>query len=230
VVIVGGLALLLYKFDMMRIFMSKKRMLHFLDSLGPWSSVGFIALQALQVIVAPIPGDVTGLIGGYLYGLFLGTLLSTTGLTLGSYVAFALTRIFGKPFAEKFVPEAAMKRFEYLLHHKGLFLIFLLFLIPGFPKDYLCYILGLGDLSTMEFLVVGGAGRLFGTILLSLGGSYLRVEQYERFFILLGVAILVVLLAIAFKDKIEKMLSYLHIGSQKKSAEYRENDLRHRSS
>jgi uncharacterized membrane protein YdjX (TVP38/TMEM64 family) len=210
---VGGLVLLLYKMDMLRLFMSKRRMLRFLDSLGPWSFAGFIALQALQVIVAPIPGEVTGLLGGYLYGTYLGILVSTIGLTLGSYAAFALSRAFGRPFAEKFVPQPAMRRFDYLLHHKGLFLVFLLFLIPGFPKDYFCYILGLGHLSTMEFLVVGTTGRLFGTILLTLGGNYLRFEQYGRFSILFGAALVVVALAMVFKDKLEKVFAFLHLKS-----------------
>jgi uncharacterized membrane protein YdjX (TVP38/TMEM64 family) len=211
--IVGGLGLALYQADMLRLFVSKRRMLHFLDSLGPWSFAGFIVLQALQVVAAPIPGEATGLLGGYLYGTYLGILLSTIGLTLGSYVAFALSRAFGRPFAEKFVPEPAMKRFDYLLHHKGLFLVFLLFLLPGFPKDYLCYILGLGHLSTLEFLVVGTTGRLFGTILLTLGGNYLRFEQYGRFSILLGAAVVLVAVAIIFRERLEKIFAFLHLKS-----------------
>jgi uncharacterized membrane protein YdjX (TVP38/TMEM64 family) len=222
--IIGGLTFWLYQSDMLRLFVSKKRMLHFLDSLGPWSFAGFIVVQVLQVVVAPIPGEVTGLLGGYLYGPYIGILLSTIGLTLGSYAAFALSRIFGRPFAEKFVPEAAMKRFDYLLQHKGLVLVFLLFLIPGFPKDYLCYILGLGHLSTMQFLFVGTIGRLFGTILLTLGGNYLRVEQYGRFSILLGVAVVVIVMAMLFRDKLEKALAFLHVKSVEEKTDLRNPD------
>jgi uncharacterized membrane protein YdjX (TVP38/TMEM64 family) len=208
---------LLYEFDTLRLFVSKKRMLRFLESLGPWSFVGFITVQALQVVLAPIPGEVTGLLGGYLYGPFIGIVLSTVGLTLGSFAAFALSRIFGRPFAEKFVPEPAMQRFDYLLQHKGLVLVFLLFLIPGFPKDYLCYILGLGHLSTVQFLIIGTIGRLFGTILLTLGGNYLRFEQYARFSILVIVAVIVVAVTMIFRDKIEKAFAFLHSKSLKKN-------------
>jgi len=63
-------------------------------------------------------------------------------LTVGSFLAFSLSRFFGRPLTDKFVDAKTMARFDYLLHHKGAFLVFLLFLIPGFPKDYLCYILG----------------------------------------------------------------------------------------
>lgn len=191
-------------------------MLGFLDSLGPLAFIGFIFLQIAQVVVAPIPGEVTGLLGGYLYGPALGVILSTFGLTIGSYIAFALSRNFGRPFVEKFVDAATMKRYDYLLHHKGAFLVFLLFLIPGIPKDYLCYILGLGHLSTMEFLVIGGTGRLFGTILLTMGGSYIRYRQYGRFSILVGVALVVVFVAMAYRDKLETWFRIWHIREYKR--------------
>lgn len=168
------------------------------------------------MVVAPIPGEVTGLLGGILYGPYLGVLLSTIGLMTGSYIAFALSRTFGRPFVEKFVDKKTMKRFDYLLHHKGAFLVFLLFLIPGIPKDYLCYILGLGHLTTAEFLLIGGTGRLFGTILLTLGGTYIRHHQYGRFFILAGIAIVVIFLAMAYRDKLERLFRTLHIISYKK--------------
>ena len=68
--------------------MDRERLQGFLNSLGPLSFIGFIFLQALQVIAAPVPGEVTGVLGGYLYGSFLGIILSTMGLTLGSWLAF----------------------------------------------------------------------------------------------------------------------------------------------
>jgi uncharacterized membrane protein YdjX (TVP38/TMEM64 family) len=196
-------------------------LLHFLDSLGPLAFFGFIFLQSAQVVAAPIPGEVTGLLGGFLYGPFLGVILSTIGLTLGSYIAFALSRVFGRPFVEKLVGESTMARFDYLLRHKGAFLVFLFFLIPGFPKDYLCYILGLGHLSTKSFLVISGTGRLFGTILLTLGGDYIRHHQYGRFSILAGVALVIVFIIMAYKDKLERLFRLWHINEYKKRREKR---------
>ena len=88
VLIIGGLSCFLYKFDFVSLFVCKQKMLEILDSLGAWRAPGFIALQAIQVIIAP-PGE-SGILGGYLYGPVSGTLLSTIGLTIGSYVAFLL--------------------------------------------------------------------------------------------------------------------------------------------
>jgi len=210
VLILGSISLLLYETGAVRFFLSKKRLLAFLDSLGPWGFAGFIVLQSLQVVVAPVPGELTGLLGGYLYGPYLGIALSTVGLTLGSVMAFVLARVFGRPFVEKCVSTATLQRFDYLLHHKGAFLVFLLFLIPGFPKDYLCYVLGLGHLSVLEFVIIGGTGRLFGTVLLTLGGNFIRLHQYWRFSILVGVALILIFLAMAYRDKLEALFRQWH--------------------
>lgn len=207
--LLAGLLVILYETGAFHFFMSRERLRAFIDSLGMWGFAGFILLQVVQVVAAPIPGEATGLLGGYLYGPVIGVLLSTVGLTLGSFAAFSLSRLFGRPLTERLVPRATLERFNYLLHHKGAFLIFLLFLLPGFPKDILCYILGLGPLQALEFLAIASSGRLLGTVLLTLGGSYLRKGQYRQFFLISGLAVVVVFLAMAYKDKLERMFRKL---------------------
>ena len=197
--------------------MDRERLKGFLNSLGPLSFIGFIFLQALQVIAAPVPGEVTGLIGGYLYGPFLGVILSTFGLTLGSWLAFFLSKTFGRPFVDKFVSKQTLDKYDYLLHHKGAFLVFVLFLIPGFPKDLLCYILGLGHLGTKEFLVISTVGRFGGTVLLTVGGSYLRHHQYREFSVLLGMAVVVAFFVMLYKDRIERLFRIWHVSSRRKA-------------
>lgn len=202
-VLICGISFLAYHLDFVRLFLSKKKLEAFLESLGPWSTVVFVLLQAFQVVAAPIPGEVTGILGGYLYGPYLGTILSTIGLTIGSLIAFLLARYLGRPFAERFVAPSIMERFDYLLHHKGIFLIFLLFLIPGFPKDALCYLLGLGHLTVAEFLVIGGVGRLLGTLLLTLQGNFLRLHRYGMFYTLVAVGAIVILVVLIYREKLE---------------------------
>ncbi len=190
--------------------MNRERLIAWIESLEAWGFAGFILLQVVQVVAAPIPGEMTGVLGGYLYGPVTGVVLSTIGLTVGSFLAFSISRFFGRPLTEKFVDTKTMERFDYLLHHKGAFLVFLLFLIPGFPKDYLCYILGLGHLTTLEFLAIATTGRMLGTILLTFGGSLLRNHQYYRFFLLSGAALAAVILAIVYRDRLEGFIKRLH--------------------
>ena len=196
----------MYRFGLFHFFMNRERLVAWIDSLGAWGFAGFILLQVVQVVAAPIPGEATGVLGGFLYGPVVGVALSTVGLTLGSFLAFSLSRFFGRPLTERFVDAKTMERFDYLLHHKGAFLVFLLFLIPGFPKDYLCYILGLGHLTTVEFLAIATTGRLLGTTLLTLGGTFLRNHQYYRFFLLSGAAVVVLFLTIAYRDRLGRFL------------------------
>lgn len=204
--------------------MDKERLQGFLHSLGPLSFIGFVFLQALQVVAAPVPGEVTGLIGGFLYGPSLGLLLSTLGLTLGSFLAFSLSKTFGRPFVDKFVSKTTLDKYDYLLHHKGAFLVFILFLIPGFPKDILCYVLGLGHLSKKDFLLISTVGRFSGTALLTFGGSFLRQHQYYRFSLLLGVAIVMVFLAMVYKEKLERLFRIWHISSRKRERKSQNKD------
>ncbi|NJD56980.1 MAG: TVP38/TMEM64 family protein [Nitrospirae bacterium] len=196
--------------------MDRERVRAFLDSLGPLSFIGFIVLQTLQVVAAPIPGEVTGVMGGFLYGPVLGIFLSTIGLTLGSWVNFSLSKTFGRPFVDRFVSKKTLDKYDYLLHHKGAFLVFVLFLIPGFPKDLLCYILGLGHLTTREFLIISTVGRFGGTVLLTLGGTYLRHHQYYRFSFLLGLTVVVIFLSMVYRDKMERLFRIWHVSSRKK--------------
>lgn len=223
VVLIALIVFFFYEFGIIEFFLNEEKLKDFINSLGPIGFLGFILLQAFQVVAAPIPGEVTGLLGGYLYGTLAGTILSTIGLTLGSVLAFGLGRIFGKPFVERVVDPVILNKFDYLLHHKGVFLVFFLFLIPGFPKDYLSYFLGLSRLSVVEFTMIAGIGRLLGTVMLSLGGSYLRHHEYEKFVGLAGIALLIMLTVWLFKDKIERIFRRWHIQRYRKGRERRKN-------
>ncbi|HQL91460.1 MAG TPA: TVP38/TMEM64 family protein [Syntrophales bacterium] len=184
---------LIVHYNLHAFFVNREALSEFLASWGATSVLVFIALQILQVVISPLPGDATGLIGGYLYGPALGVIYSTIGLTFGSWLAFVLARTLGLPFVERIIRPATIRKYDYFLEHKGLAICFLFFLIPGFPKDTLCYILGLSHMKTRNFLVVSTTGRLLGTVILNLQGSSLREHQDVLFFVLLGVTALIIL-------------------------------------
>ncbi len=191
---------LVFHFDLHALFLNKDRFQEYLSAFGPYSIFVFILVQVLQVLISPLPGDVTGLIGGYLYGATMGTLYSTIGLVIGSVVAFYLARFLGLPFVERFVRPSVIRKYDHFLEHRGLFISFVLFLIPGFPKDTLCYILGLSHMKTGNFLVISTCGRLLGTILLSIQGTSVREHQDTVFFIVLGIMTVIAL------------FGYFHVG------------------
>jgi uncharacterized membrane protein YdjX (TVP38/TMEM64 family) len=193
-------------YDLFADFLHKERAIAFIKSFHPYDELVFISLQILQVVVAPIPGEVTGIIGGYLYGSFLGTIYSTIGLTLGSWLAFALARMFGLPLVEKTVKPEIIQKYDYLMEHQGVLVSFVLFLIPGFPKDYLCYIIGLSHMRTWKFLVISTIGRLLGTVLLSVSGSNARNNQYGALLGIIAVSGVFILIGYLYREKLLKML------------------------
>jgi len=178
-------------------------------SFGPYSPLAYILLQITQVIVAPIPGGAIEFLGGYLFGVKAGFFYSMIGLILGSWMAFSLARIFEKLAVEKFVSPQTIKRFDYLIGHEGLILSFLLFLIPGFPKDALCYLLGLTPMHTGIFLIISTIGRVPGTLMACLQGGKAFEHQYKSFFVLSGISGLVILAFYIYHDEIHHWIKRL---------------------
>ena len=178
VILVAGSVYLFLHYDLHIFFSDRKRLIEYVNSFGALSVIVFIGLQILQVLFAPIPGEVTGFIGGYIYGSVWGTLYSTIGLTLGSWMSFARARWLGHPFVEKAVSTGILQKYDYFMKHQGKLVTFVLFLIPGFPKDALCYVIGLSHMPIKMFLLVSITGRLLGTAMLSISGSFARNDQH----------------------------------------------------
>ncbi len=180
-----------------------------LRSYGPYSPLAYILLQVIQVIIAPIPGGAIEFLGGYLFGVWAGFLYSMIGLTLGSWVAFSLARIFEKYTVQKFVSPQNIKKFHYLMGHGGVIISFLLFLIPGFPKDVLCYLLGLTPMHTGIFLFISTIGRIPGTLMAVFQGGKAFEHQYKTFLILLGISGLAVLFFYIYHEEIHHWVKKL---------------------
>ena len=192
-------------YDLYLFFKDKSKLVHFIKD-QPYDELAFIALQIIQVVAAPIPGELTGFIGGYIYGPLWGTIYSTIGLTLGSWLAFMLARFFGEPLLERVVKKEVFEKFDHFMEHRGLLVSFLLFLIPGFPKDYLCYIMGVSRIPTMTFIIISTVGRFFGTAMLSISGNIAAKEQYALLAVVAAAAVLVSILAWKYHDKILELL------------------------
>jgi uncharacterized membrane protein YdjX (TVP38/TMEM64 family) len=206
----------LHAYGLIDLFLDRHRMMRFIHEHRAYATLIFIGLQALQVVAAPIPGEVTGFVGGYFFGTFWGVVYSTLGLMIGSWMAFLIARMLGRHIVEIVVKPEVIKRYDYVMKHKGLFLSFLMFLIPGFPKDFLCYLLGLGHMRQLDFLMISTSGRLFGTILLTVGGTFFRDARYGAFFTVVGIGIAAVLLVMIYRQNIEKWIRLLRARHHRK--------------
>jgi uncharacterized membrane protein YdjX (TVP38/TMEM64 family) len=200
------------------LFQDRHQLKVVLRSYGPYSPLVFILLQIIQVVIAPIPGEAIEFLGGYVFGVWAGMVYSMIGLILGSWFAFSIARIFEKRAVEKFVSPELRKKFDYLIGHEGVILSFLLFLIPGFPKDTLCYILGLTPMHLGIFLIISTIGRIPGTLMATLQGAKAFDQQYVTLLILLGISVLIILVFYIYHENIHQWIrKRSKAGTQKKS-------------
>lgn len=188
----------------------REKMRAFLRSRGPAAPLTFILTQILQVVFAPIPGEATGFIGGYLFGAPLGMLYSTIGLTIGSMLAFFLGRWLEVKFVARVVRKETIEKFDFLMEHQGALIAFFLFVLPGFPKDYLCFILGLSPMSWKLFFLLCTVGRLPGTLILTLQGAKVYEGNYLMTGLLLGFCLLLALSLYYYREPLYRWLRTWH--------------------
>ena len=213
-IIVLGFLLVLYYYwethegirEIVHFFFSRKRINTFVASFGLSAPYAFIALQILQVVLAPIPGDITGIIGGYLFGILPGFFYSSVGLSLGSLLAFLISRRLGMPLVRRFVGQETMAKFDYLMEHKGAIFSFIFFVIPSLPKDTFCYLLGLSPMHVLTFFIISTVGRIPGTLLLTLQGQAIRSDKHWAFFIVLFLVSCFIILVLIYRNRIESWL------------------------
>lgn len=183
-------------------------------SAGWAASFVFLGLQIGQVLFAPIPGEVTGFIGGYIFGGLKGFLLSTIGLTAGSLINFGIGHFLGERVVRRMMRCETYEKYNQLVQYKGILVIFIFFLIPGFPKDYLCMFLGLTTLPARVFFVISTIGRMPGTLALSLQGASIYEKDYIFFMVVTCLSLLFALIAYLMRDPLYR---WMHRLNQKKA-------------
>ncbi len=180
----------------------RDRIEKFVGSFGVAAPLIFMAVQVLQVVLAPIPGEATGFVGGYLFGVTAGFVYSTVALTIGSLINFYIGRFLGRRFVRRFVPEEKFAYLDRLVRRQGVLVVLALFILPGFPKDYLCLFLGLSTMPLRLFVPLVFLGRMPGTLMLSLQGGLLARDDMFLFFLILSLCALVLAVLYGFRNTI----------------------------
>ncbi len=145
------------------------------DYFGYWAQLLVVMAQALEVLImVPLPIEVAS---GFLFGPW-ASIYSILGLALGSMLAFLLGRWFMKKYIIRLVNPETMKLIRRIIRREGTLAAFLLFLLPGIPKDFLCYLFGVTRMSLPFFLAATTLARLPGTILLNAQGAQVYKGHY----------------------------------------------------
>lgn len=157
------------------------------DSHGFIGRLAFVGMVVLQVIVAVIPGEPLEMGAGYAFGAIEGTILCIMGVFIGSLIVFLGVRKFGMKLVELFFSREKIADLKFLkTNKKRVILFFIIFLIPGTPKDILCYFAGLTDMKIEDWVVITLIARLPSVLTSTLSGNYLGTENYITAIIVLG--------------------------------------------
>lgn len=168
-----------------------------------------LAFQFLQIVVAFIPGEVVQIAAGMMYGPWIGALIVIAGAVISSAFIFAIVHKLGAPFVRAMIPEKWMNKLERFENSEKLdVMVFILFLIPGLPKDVFTYLVPLTNMSMRNFLVLANLGRIPGVLISTLGADRLIEGDYGQSAILFGIAAVIGIIAIWQHDRI------LHIAAK----------------
>lgn len=149
------------------------------DRQGIWGPLLFMGMVILQIVVAVIPGEPLEIAAGYAFGALEGTLWCLLGAFAGRVMVFLLVRRFGARAVEVFFPLDKLQSLRFLQNERRLtFWVFLLFFLPGTPKDVLCYIVGLTNLPLRSWLIISTIAPIPSIITSTIGGDALGVGNY----------------------------------------------------
>lgn len=179
-------------------------------SYGVLSVPIFILFQVLQVVIAAVPGELVQIGGGYVYGTVGGTIYSVVGILLGSMLAFYLTRLLGHNLVKFFVSKKNQDRFDFLINSpKSEIAMFILFLIPGIPKDILVYIAGLTPIKPLKFFLIYTIARSPAIFFSAYIGANLETRNYFPVIIISIIACVLFAVGVIKKNQLINKLDIL---------------------
>lgn len=179
---------------------------------GPVGVLILLLLQFLQVVVAFIPGEITQLAAGILYGPLWGSLIIAFGCVISSAFVYVLVHKLGAPFVRSLVPEKQMRRFDkFEASGKLNIIVFILFLIPGLPKDIFTYVIPLTSMRLRTFLLLTTIGRIPGIVVSTYAADGIFAGRWTESVILFAVLAAIALVGVIFNEKIVNFFGrYFH--------------------
>ena len=160
------------------------------DSSGFVSRVIFVGMVVFQLIIALIPGEPLEMGAGYAFGAVEGTILCIIGCVIGSALVFLFVRRFGVKLVEVFFPREKIRSLRFLQDSRRLDLLtFIVFFIPGTPKDLLSYFIGLTDMKLGTWLFITAVARIPSIVTSTVTGDALGLKDYQFALIAFGVTL-----------------------------------------
>ena len=214
VIIVAGIPAFLYLKYGAELFSkdSAERVVDYLKANSSIAALLIICIQIVQVVICFLPGQPVQFAASYMFGVMRGFALSITGAVIGTVISFYLAKLLGNDAMNLFFGKEKVQDYKKKLDSgRGLLLAFLIYLIPGIPKDLVSYVAGISDMRFRPFLLVATVGRIPGMLGSLMLGHFFGRQDY-RAMIIIAVIVAVMLLIcyikrdalIGFLDDVEK--------------------------
>jgi len=211
IVIVIPANIVLYHHDIIDLFENFEDVIAFLEHYHWQSILIYIMIQTIQVVVSVIPGQAFQFAAGYLYTFFPGLLFSLIGAALGTSISFCLAKALGKDAVHLFIGEEKTAYYVERLNSKRAYaIVFLIYLIPGIPKDIVSYAAGVSEMEFHPFFTFSMMGRIPGMAgSLLIGALYMR-EHYVLMGIVAAAAVVAFAAGIIYRKKLHNYLDRLY--------------------
>jgi uncharacterized membrane protein YdjX (TVP38/TMEM64 family) len=204
-----------YAPGIIKLIRNTEKFKQYINSFGVWGVLVYILFEIIHVIIIIIPGEFLQIAGGYIYGTVLGTVYTFIGIFIGVVIVFFSTRIFGYSVIKIFIPKDKLEKYNYIINSpKAEIIMFLLFLIPGIPKDALTYIAGLTPIKPVQFLILCSIARFPGILGSAFIGARLQSENYITVIVVSAIALVLFVLGVIFQKRI---VDFLHNLRHKKN-------------
>ena len=184
------------------------------DSHGLLGPLAFLGMMVLQVFVAVIPGEPLEIGAGYAFGAVEGTILCILGAAIGSTLVFLFVRRFGVRAVEVFISREKIQSLRFLQNTRRVHLFLLVaFLLPGTPKDVLCYVAGLTTLKLGPFILISSICRLPSIVTSTIGGSALGSGQWGMAAIVFAATLVISAIGLWIYKRILRLREEHHHGT-----------------
>ncbi len=156
------------------------------ETLREWISqnqlIGALAMagiMCMQVVIVIMPGELVEISAGYAFGSIGGMCLCLLGAAVGGAIIYIFTKRWGSKMVEAFISKEKMQSLSFIKNTDKLrLLVFVLFLIPGSPKDMITYFIGLTPMRLPSFLIISSIARIPSVISSTIGGDAIGEGNY----------------------------------------------------
>ena len=207
IVILIPLYLYFYQQDFLMRFRDFNDIVSFLERYKLQSIPIYIILQIAQIVISVLPGQFFQLAAGYLYTFWPALLFSCIGAFLGTTITFWLAKVLGSDFVHIFFEKDKTEDYVKRLNSKKAYtIVFLLYAIPGIPKDVVSYAAGLSEMKYKPFIILSTIGRIPGMMGSIIIGSMWHKEEYVGMIILAIIAVVAFCTCIIYRKKLHELI------------------------